>query len=67
MKPHNGKITNWRKIKCIGGLGYFISGVMMSDHSSPVVHTSCVVLHDQSGEIETKHSRYTLIGSERKE
>lgn len=67
MKQHKGKIAKWRKIKSVGGLGYFISGILCDQQATPIVHTSCVVLHDASGEIETKYSRYTLIGSERKE
>lgn len=66
MKPYRGNITNWRKISCTGGLGYFISGIACDQHSAPIVHTSAVVLHDANNYIETKFSGYTLTGPERK-
>lgn len=71
MKPHKGRIDKWRKIPCIGGRGYFISGTFVDHPSAPMMapigHTSVVMLHNEgTGEIETKYSRYTLSGPERK-
>ena len=70
-KPHNGRIKNWFKdsTDCDGkGLGYLIRGHFV-DH--PVYagqrggHTSYVVKHDETtGEIETRNSRYLLVGPE---
>lgn len=75
VKPHKGEITNWFKQfyprPVIGGefegtLGYLIRGTFM-DHPqfghTPFGHTSMVVKHDEeTGEIETLNSRYTLVG-----
>ncbi len=63
-KPHKGGIKNWFKSECDSGLGYLIRG-QFTDHPEfkgmPDGHTSYVVKRD-GNEIETKNSRYTLIG-----
>lgn len=65
-KPHKGRIKNWYKEE-VGseyGLGYIIRGRFV-DHeyfAGEVGHTSWVVFHDEeTGEIETRNSRYTLV------
>jgi hypothetical protein len=68
VKPHMGRIQNWRRVDDAGGLGYVIVGRML-DHErfkgSYNAHTSYVVKHDEkTGEIETRNSRYTLVGPE---
>lgn len=73
MKPHKGSLKNWFKEDwgCAGlGLGYMIRGEFV-DHPEFAGckngHTSYVVAHDEAtGEVETKNSRYTLVGPERK-
>lgn len=67
-KPYFGRITDWRKAPAVSGngLGYVIEGRFL-DH--PLIkglgHTSWVVKHDMNtGEIETRNSRYTLVGEE---
>lgn len=68
-KPHRGTMKNWFKEYwgCEGyGLGYMIRGEFV-DHPEyagcPNGHTSYVVAHDEAtGEVETKNSRYTLVG-----
>ena len=65
-KPHYGKITNWCRYPASQGLGYGIDVGRFEDH--PIFKgqggwTSFVVSHDETtGEIETKNSRYTLVG-----
>lgn len=69
MQPHNGRIENWYKRECSHGLGYLIMGTLLDHPTIPVKHTntSYIVSHDEAtGEIETRNSRYTLIGPERK-
>ncbi len=70
-KPHKGHIKNWFKETwgCEGyGLGYMIRGEFV-DHpefaGAKNGHTSYVVAHDDLGNVETRNSRYTLIGPER--
>lgn len=66
-KPHKGSIKDWSKLRCTDkGLGYIILGEFV-DHpefaGAKDGHTSYVVAHDEAtGEIETRNSRYTLIG-----
>lgn len=66
-KPHNGTITNWRRVDCQRerGLGWFVEG-WNDDHPTErpaAVTTSEVVSHDAAtGEIETVNSRYRLVG-----
>lgn len=69
-KPHKGQIEEWHKEPCTGGLGFLIVGRFL-DHPERLMaldlgghgHTSFVVAHDKkTGEIETKNSRYTLVG-----
>jgi hypothetical protein len=66
-KPHHGRIANWHRLPCDGGLGYLIIGVSF-DHpiyGGSSVHTSYVVAHDRkTGEIRTRNSRYSLVGAE---
>jgi hypothetical protein len=65
--PHYGRIDNWRRIECEGGLGYLIVGRSL-DHPTfggASIQTSYVVAHDsETGEIRTRNSRYTLVGPE---
>lgn len=68
MKPHLGKITDWYRYECEGhGLDYRIIGRFI-DHPKFAGlrgNTSHVIAHDElTGEIETRNSRYTLIGPE---
>lgn len=66
-KPHHGAIKDWRKHECDGGLGFQILGTFV-DHpyfAGEPGHTSYVVAHDENtGEIETRNSRYRLEGDE---
>ena len=64
-KPHKGSIKNWSKIETDNGLGFYIKGIFV-DHPSLTdgySQTSWVVAQD-GNEIETRNSRYTLIGEE---
>lgn len=67
-KPHYGKISGWTKCPARSGLGFYIEGDF-EDHPNfkgRFAHTSYVVAHDEkTGEIETKNSRYTLVGQEK--
>ena len=74
MKPHKGNIEGWKKYfhpDYVGfGLEYIILGRCI-DHpnfgTSSTFHTSYVVSYNEAtGEIETRNSRYTLVGPERK-
>lgn len=70
-KPFKGTIEDWRKVPCGDyGLGYMIYGYT-PDHpefagmgrGDTYFHTSYVVKHDETtGEIETRNSRYKLVG-----
>lgn len=66
-KPHKGRIQNWCKLPCEKGLGYLIEGEFLEhpDGGGPgkIGNTSFVVKHE-GVEIETKNSRYTLVGDE---
>lgn len=66
-KPHKGKLTDWTKFECGYGLGYRIK-CRFVDHpqfAGERGYTSAVVAHDlETGEIETRNSRYTLVGPE---
>ena len=72
-KPYKGIITDWTRMACPMGLGFYIVG-QSKDHpiygpTQPghVFHTSWVVEHNKkTGEIETCNSRYTLSGKETK-
>jgi hypothetical protein len=68
-KPFLGRIVNWRKVECDGGLGYMIYGKSL-DHpyyaGERGFHTSFVVATDGFGGIETRNSRYQLVGEETK-
>jgi hypothetical protein len=66
-KPHMGRIEGWRKFHPPGcrGLGYLIEGESL-DHpyyKGEGFHTSWVVAVD-GAEVETRNSRYTLVGEE---
>jgi len=80
-KPYNGEIHSWQKIpfdtkkyteiyKEDAGLGYVITGhVLHHPHYSwkSPFHTSLVVsFNEETGEVETRNSRYKVIGPERK-
>ena len=60
-KPHHGRIENWFKF---GGM---VWGRAL-DHprfAGQDIRTSTVLKHDEeTGEIETRNSRYTLVGKE---
>ena len=66
-KPHRGSLENWRRMECgvDQGLGYYIVGIFMGHPSftGEYGHTSYVVAHE-GDEIETRNSRYTLVGDE---
>jgi len=71
QKPHKGKITNWTTQPVQDcGLGYLIVGEFVNHPdfgNAPNGHTSWVEKHDrETGEIETRNSRYTLVGPETK-
>jgi hypothetical protein len=77
-KPFKGKLYYWKKVqidhreeaeKYYGesiGLGYFISAFK---DTPPRIgnwwRTSWVVKHNKNGDIETRNSRYHLVGKER--
>lgn len=66
-KPHKGTITRWYKRKTYAdrGLGYVIVGDFDHvDFGRVFTSTSWVVAHGDDGEVETRNSRYTLIGPE---
>jgi hypothetical protein len=66
MKPHKGRIDKWGKLE-IGrsGLGYVIFGRFLDHETIRDGFTSIVLAHDPAtGEIETRNSRYTLIGQD---
>jgi hypothetical protein len=69
-KPHKGRIHSWVKMQ-IGddyGLGWCAYG-RAEDHpdfGNHHIRTSYVVKHDEAtGEVETRNSRYTLVGPEK--
>lgn len=64
-KPHLGAIENWGKAECKSGLGYYIVGLFVNhpQFEGSVGHTSYIIAHE-GDEIETRNSRYTLIGEE---
>lgn len=64
-KPHKGSITNWDKLPWYGSniiVGEFVDH---PEFAGKPGHTSPVVKHG-GNEIETRNSRYTLVGDERK-
>lgn len=67
-KPDCGRIQNWRRVDAYGGLGYVILGRFLDHHRLKGCengHTSYVVKHDEkTGAVETRNSRYTLVGPE---
>lgn len=68
-KPYKGKITDWRKFECSGGLGFFIVGAFQEHpeiEKGRTTNTSYVVkwTETHSGvEIETRNSRYFLVNT----
>ncbi len=64
-KPHRGSLGRWRRMECENGLGYYIVGIFIGHPSftGEYGHTSYVVAHE-GDEIETRNSRYTLVGEE---
>ena len=65
-KPHRGAIKNWqREYRSKTGLGYIIIREFV-DNAGQRKSTSYVLKHDEAtGEIETRNSRYTLLGQEK--
>lgn len=72
-KPHNGRIASWRHVDVRGKDGELVVTVIYGtflEHpdwgGGPCEgRTGPVVFFDaKSGEIETRNSRYTLVGSE---
>lgn len=69
-KPFKGRISAWKKVpikanrKGSCSKGYYIEG-FFADHEEFAGYfgwTSCVVRHnEQTGEIETRNSRYLLV------
>jgi len=65
-KPYKGRIADWVKTHCnpAFGLGYIIEGIFI-DHpqfAGMHGHTSYIVKHnEETGEIETRNSIYTLV------
>jgi hypothetical protein len=62
QKPHHGRITAWRERRENPFDGYHIVGVLL-DHprfANYNWHTSKVIRRE-GNEIETMHSRYTLL------
>lgn len=64
VKPHKGRISEWRIIK-FGNAGAIVNGRFL-DHERFATkrgHTSHIVKHDEAtGEVETENSRYILVG-----
>jgi hypothetical protein len=77
VKPFKGKIYHWHKhyidkdlvlnvYNEDGGLGYLILGYTTKHpHMDSWKRTSWVVKHNKNGDIETRNSRYHLVGKER--
>lgn len=63
MKPDFGRIKAWSKSSCDGGLGYLIEGEFLDHpHIRGRGHTSAVIAHNsETGEVETRNSRYRLV------
>lgn len=69
-KPFHGRIKDWARLRSTDrGLGYLIIGEFL-DHpkfAGKQGHTSYIVKHDEeTGEIETRNSRYLLVGPEQR-
>ncbi len=65
-KPHKGRIGRWTRITtlndkvCVAGLA-----LEHPEFGGHYMRTSYLVSHDEeTGEIETRNSRYTLVGKE---
>ena len=71
-KPHRGTITHWCRVKCEEGIGFYVKGMFLGHPefdrlyacTSYVVHASFILAGASGGEIETRNSRYTLVGPE---
>lgn len=64
MKPHKGKLVGWHRHEC-EDTRYIIRGYFDGhpQFHGMYGHTSEVLCHDEAtGEIETRNSRYTLVG-----
>ncbi len=58
-KPHKGRITDW----IIAGGRCFGRSESHPQFAGMDIRTSTVLKHDEeTGEIETRNSRYTLVG-----
>jgi hypothetical protein len=72
-KPHLGKIERWTKQQHEDQDGKpftIVWGTFVGHHrfTSHYGHTSYIVTHDEkTGQIETRNSRYTLVGKEQSE
>lgn len=64
-KPHNGALKDWYKYETDSKGGYIIRGTFVGHpyFDGEPGHTSLVLSHnEETGDIETRNSRYTLIG-----
>ena len=66
QKPHHGKIKDWHREPVQKGrfivVGFFVDHPDFAGHQG---YTSYIVaLDEQTGELETRNSRYTLVGPE---
>lgn len=62
-KPHKGKIKHWTKVSYSHGDIVYGRAVDHPQFAGTDIHTSYVLSHDEAtGEIETRNSRYTLVG-----
>lgn len=64
-KPHKGSLKNWYKYEIDAYGGYVIEGTFVGhpQFNGLFGHTSFVLSHnEETGEIETRNSRYTLVG-----
>jgi len=66
-KPHKGRIDRWTKLTFPLGTIVFGRALEHPAFAGSEIRTSYVVSHDEAtGEIETRNSRYTLVGKELK-
>ena len=67
-KPFKGEIRDWYRVPCDRGVGFYVMGAFQDHPDAPAgtfSNTSYVVKHDpKTGDIETKNSRYRLVGEE---
>ncbi|MFA6134686.1 MAG: hypothetical protein WC869_11790 [Phycisphaerae bacterium] len=65
-KPHKGRIEAWFRLPCTEGAGFYVMGRFLEHPAfgAKFTNSSPVYKHDAtSGEIETRNSRYTLVGN----